>query len=160
MIQAGDFVKGDVNGCVSTYGLKFDDEKFTAKHTGPGLLSMSVERTFQLTRADKDLVSKPKFDVEAWCMLLNDKIPFRMQWPLYADLQVNGVPVRATNRPGSQLLGANGRDDGPIITPYTKDEINKISLTGSDAHIFCSGVRIVQKHSMQQVDCIQSLINL
>ncbi|XP_029125340.1 uncharacterized protein LOC109789726 isoform X3 [Cajanus cajan] len=88
MIQAGDFVKGDVNGCVSTYGLKFDDEKFTAKHTGPGLLSMSVERTFQLTRADKDLVSKPKFDVEAWCMLLNDKIPFRMQWPLYADLQV------------------------------------------------------------------------
>ncbi|XP_020204348.1 E3 SUMO-protein ligase SIZ1 isoform X2 [Cajanus cajan] len=136
MIQAGDFVKGDVNGCVSTYGLKFDDEKFTAKHTGPGLLSM------------------------AWCMLLNDKIPFRMQWPLYADLQVNGVPVRATNRPGSQLLGANGRDDGPIITPYTKDEINKISLTGSDAHIFCSGVRIVQKHSMQQVDCIQSLINL
>jgi len=26
-----------------------------------------------------------------------------------------GVPVRATNRPGSQLLGANGRDDGPIV---------------------------------------------
>jgi len=24
----------------------------------------SVERTFQLTRADKDLVSKPEFDVE------------------------------------------------------------------------------------------------
>ncbi|XP_020213362.1 E3 SUMO-protein ligase SIZ1 isoform X2 [Cajanus cajan] len=78
----------------------------------------SVEKTFQLTRADKGLVSKPEFDVEAWCMLLNDKVPFRMQWvPLYADLQVNGVPVRATNRPGSQLLGANGRDDGPIITP-------------------------------------------
>ncbi|XP_020214110.1 E3 SUMO-protein ligase SIZ1 isoform X1 [Cajanus cajan] len=111
----------------------------------------SVERTFQLTRADKDLVSKPEFDVEAWCMLLNDKVPFRMQWPLYADLQVNGVPVRATNRPGSQLLGANGRDDGPIITPYTKDGINKISLTGSDARIFCLGVRIVRKRSMQQI---------
>ncbi|XP_029126346.1 E3 SUMO-protein ligase SIZ1 isoform X2 [Cajanus cajan] len=74
-----------------------------------------------------------------------------MQWPLYADLQVNGVPVRATDRPGSQLLGANGRDDGPIITPYTKDGINKISLTGSDARIFCLGVRIVRKRSMQQI---------
>ncbi|KAG4385325.1 hypothetical protein GLYMA_12G071300v4 [Glycine max] len=111
----------------------------------------SVERTFQLTRADKDLVSKPEFDVEAWCMLLNDKVPFRMQWPQYTDLQVNGVPVRATNRPGSQLLGANGRDDGPIITPYTKDGINKISLTGCDARIFCLGVRIVKRRSMQQI---------
>ncbi|KAH1224961.1 E3 SUMO-protein ligase SIZ1 [Glycine max] len=62
-----------------------------------------------------------------------------------------GVPVRATNRPGSQLLGANGRDDGPIITPYTKDGINKISLTGCDARIFCLGVRIVKRRSMQQI---------
>ncbi|KAK7262353.1 hypothetical protein RJT34_29921 [Clitoria ternatea] len=111
----------------------------------------SLERTFQLTRADKDLVSKPDFDVEAWCMLLNDKVPFRMHWPQYTDLQVNGVPVRAINRPGSQLLGANGRDDGPVITPYTKDGINKISLTGCDARIFCLGVRIVKRRSMQQV---------
>ncbi|KAJ1381705.1 Zinc finger, PHD-type [Sesbania bispinosa] len=111
----------------------------------------SVERTFQLTRADKDLVSRPEFDVEAWCMLLNDKVPFRMQWPQYTDLQVNGVPVRAINRPGSQLLGANGRDDGPIITPYTKDGINKISLTVCDARIFCLGVRIVKRRNMQQI---------
>lgn len=27
-----------------------------------------------------------------------------------------GMPVRAVNRPGSQLLGANGRDDGPIVS--------------------------------------------
>lgn len=27
---------------------------------------------------------------QAWCMLLNDKVAFRMQWPLYADLQING----------------------------------------------------------------------
>lgn len=24
-------------------------------------------------------------------MLLNDKVPFRMQWPQYADLQINGM---------------------------------------------------------------------
>lgn len=29
--------------------------------------------------------------IQAWCMLLNDKVPFRMQWPQYADLQVNGM---------------------------------------------------------------------
>ncbi|KAI4334431.1 hypothetical protein L6164_019126 [Bauhinia variegata] len=111
----------------------------------------SMEKTFQLTRAYKDLLSKQEYDVQAWCMLLNDKVPFRMQWPQYTDLQVNGMPVRAINRPGSQLLGANGRDDGPIITQYTKDGINKISLTGCDARIFCLGVRIVKRRSMQQI---------
>ncbi|KAJ4725993.1 E3 SUMO-protein ligase SIZ1 [Melia azedarach] len=111
----------------------------------------SVEKTFQITRPDKDLLSKQEYDVQAWCMLLNDKVPFRMQWPQYADLQVNGVPVRAINRPGSQLLGANGRDDGPIITPCTKDGINKILLTGCDARIFCLGVRIVKRRTVQQI---------
>ncbi|GMI92306.1 SAP AND MIZ1 DOMAIN- CONTAINING LIGASE1 [Hibiscus trionum] len=111
----------------------------------------SVEKTFQITRADKDLLTKQDYDVQAWCMLLNDKVPFRMQWPQYADLQVNGVAVRAINRPGSQLLGANGRDDGPIITPCTKDGINKITLTGCDARVFCFGVRIVKRRTLQQI---------
>ncbi|KAI8525930.1 hypothetical protein RHMOL_Rhmol13G0269000 [Rhododendron molle] len=122
----------------------------------------SVEKTFQLTRTDKDLLSKQDYDVQAWCMLLNDKVLFRMQWPQFTDLQfmlmffvllidgLTGVPVRAINRPGSQLLGANGRDDGPIITPCTRDGINKISLTGCDSRVFCLGVRIVKRRTVQQ----------
>ncbi|KAL3518353.1 hypothetical protein ACH5RR_020942 [Cinchona calisaya] len=111
----------------------------------------SVDKTFQLTRADKDLFSKQGYDVQVWCMLLNDKVPFRMQWPQYADLQINGVPVRAINRPGSQLLGANGRDDGPVVTQCTRDGINRICLTGCDARVFCVGVRIVKRRTVQHI---------
>lgn len=111
----------------------------------------SVERTFQLTKVDKDLLAKPECELQAWCMLLNDKVPFRMQWPQYADLQINGMPVRALNRPGSQLLGANGRDEGPIITQCTRDGSNKISLTGCDARVFCFGVRIIKRRTVQQI---------
>ncbi|KAI3411371.1 PHD domain-containing protein, partial [Psidium guajava] len=130
------------------YPVKMATTNIPADGTNP---VQSVERTFQVTRADRDLLSKQEYDVQAWCMLLNDKVPFRMHWPQYADLQVNGMPVRAINRPGSQLLGANGRDDGPIVTHCTKDGINKISLTGCDARIFCLGVRLVKRRSVQQV---------
>lgn len=30
-------------------------------------------------------------------MLLNDKVPFRMQWPQFADLQVNGMVIKAND---------------------------------------------------------------
>nr|WDV57328.1 SIZ1c [Ipomoea batatas] len=115
----------------------------------------SIEKTFQLTRADRDLLAKQEYDLQAWCILLNDTVHFRMHWPLYTNLQINGVPVRAINRPGSQLLGANGRDDGPIITPCTRDGINKISLAGVDSRVFCFGVRIVKRRTVQQIlNCI------
>ncbi|XP_019199106.1 PREDICTED: E3 SUMO-protein ligase SIZ1-like isoform X3 [Ipomoea nil] len=115
----------------------------------------SIEKTFQLTRADRDLLAKQEYDLQAWCMLLNDMVHFRMQWPLHTALQFNGVTLRAINRPGTQLLGANGRDDGPIITPCIRDGINKISLTGVDARVFCFGVRIVKRRTVQQIlNCI------
>ncbi|KAJ9553704.1 hypothetical protein OSB04_017749, partial [Centaurea solstitialis] len=112
----------------------------------------NVETTFQITKANVHMLEGGGgYDVQAWCILLNDSVPFRMQWPQFPDLKVNGIPVKTINRPGSKMLGANGRDDGPSISLFLVDGCNRISLCGTDARSFCLGVRLVKQRTVQQV---------
>ncbi|XP_073113339.1 E3 SUMO-protein ligase SIZ1 isoform X1 [Elaeis guineensis] len=110
-----------------------------------------VERTFQLSRKDREMLQRTEYDLQVWSILLNDKVPFRMQWPQCADLHVNGFQVPVVGRPGSQLLGINGRDDGPVITICSREGINEICLSWLDSRIFCFGIRIAQRRTVQQV---------
>ncbi|KAF8648923.1 hypothetical protein HU200_064455 [Digitaria exilis] len=108
-------------------------------------------KSFQLSRANREMLQKSEYDIQVWCILLNDKVPFRMHWPLHSDMQVNGIHVRVVSRQPSQKLGANGRDDGPLLTDYMREGPNKIALSRNDSRTFCLGIRIAKKRSLDQV---------
>uniref|UniRef100_A0A0C9S7J0 TSA: Wollemia nobilis Ref_Wollemi_Transcript_13454_3911 transcribed RNA sequence n=1 Tax=Wollemia nobilis TaxID=56998 RepID=A0A0C9S7J0_9CONI len=111
----------------------------------------TVEKTFTLTRAIKDLFQKTDYELQVWCILLNDKVPFRMHWPQSADLRVNGISIKVINRQSNQLLGANSRDDGPLIQACSREGANRIILRAYDSRPFVVGVRIIRHQSVQQV---------
>ncbi|WOL00669.1 hypothetical protein Cni_G09382 [Canna indica] len=123
---------------------------FSSNITADGTITL-LDRTFHLSRLDWELIQKPEYDLQVWCLLLNDKVKFRMQWPQHAELLVNDVAVRVLNRPGAQLLGINGRDDGAVITAWSREGTNKITLLRCDTRIFCFGIRLARKRTVSEV---------
>ena len=45
------------------------------------------------------------------CLLLNDPVPFRFQWPRNAELRINGMSYRVYSRPPGGKVGNNLRDE-------------------------------------------------
>ncbi|CAI5520662.1 unnamed protein product, partial [Closterium sp. Naga37s-1] len=110
-----------------------------------------LEHNFTLTPHDLSLLRRPHHYLQVWCVLLNDKTANRMHWPAYPQLQINSRSVRVTNRPGQQLLGANGRDDGPSIAEACHAGDNHVAMAAIDKRPFCIGVRIIRKRSFDEV---------
>ncbi|CAI6002173.1 unnamed protein product [Closterium sp. NIES-64] len=66
-----------------------------------------------------------------------------------------GRSVRVTNRPGQQLLGANGRDDGPSVPLSYSGGMpcgdNHVAMAAIDKRPFCIGVRIIRNDRLTSV---------
>ncbi|KAI9012875.1 cyclophilin-like domain-containing protein [Gaertneriomyces semiglobifer] len=93
MVQGGDFLKGDGTGSISIYGEKFEDENFTLKHSGPGLLSMANSGTN--TNGSQFFITCAK------CDFLDGKhVVFgRLIDGLLTLRKIENVPTGAGNRP-------------------------------------------------------------
>ncbi|KAJ3190085.1 cytochrome P450 monooxygenase 7 [Gaertneriomyces sp. JEL0708] len=93
MVQGGDFLKGDGTGSISIYGDKFEDENFTLKHSGPGLLSMANSGTN--TNGSQFFITCAK------CDFLDGKhVVFgRLIDGLLTLRKIENVPTGAGNRP-------------------------------------------------------------
>ena len=77
-----------------------------------------VDRTFHLSVPQRAAISGGLEYLEVWSALLDDSVPLRLHWPLYAELRINGSLVKVVGRAGQQDLGANGRDEAiPVSTP-------------------------------------------
>ncbi|OVA06961.1 zinc finger protein [Macleaya cordata] len=98
-----------------TLGYPFWPMKLTVSSDGKNP-KQNVEKTFILTNPEIEYLEKLDCDIQAWCILLNDKDTFRMMhWPKFSDLNFYGASVRTSDKSFKQLLGANGHYDGPVV---------------------------------------------
>ncbi|KAJ9555596.1 hypothetical protein OSB04_010210 [Centaurea solstitialis] len=98
----------------------------------------SVEKSFQLTKADRDLLAKPEFEIQ-------DAMATSMQ--IY----------KSTVCPYEQSIDLALSCWGPMAVMMALLSRNALvkeqqdSLTGCDARVFCLGVRIVKRRTVQQI---------
>ncbi|XP_078180552.1 E3 SUMO-protein ligase SIZ1-like isoform X2 [Carex rostrata] len=110
-----------------------------------------LEREFELTAKDREMFEKSGYELQVCSILFNDTVPFRMHWPLYPELHVNGLRMRVTTRPNQQPLGCNGRDDCPLIGTCCREGYNKISLSRADSRKFCFAIKIARHRTLNEV---------
>lgn len=71
------------------------------------------------------------------------------------------MPVRAINRPGSQLLGANGRDDGPIVSYFSVQmQLVCCSYMLMVFHVVAIFVKSLSAHICTDVGAVNDLSTL
>ncbi|KAL8571169.1 hypothetical protein ACOMHN_010630 [Nucella lapillus] len=99
MVQGGDFVNADGTGLTSIYGGRpFADERFSYKHTGPGILSMA--------NSGKDSNGCQFFITCAKCDFLDDKhVVFgRVIDGLLVLRKIENVPTGPNNKPKIPII--------------------------------------------------------
>ncbi|KAL1817456.1 hypothetical protein ACET3Z_020030 [Daucus carota] len=113
---------------------------------------INFDTKLDINSEDMYLIEHKGYKVEVWSILLNDVFQFRMCWPKYGYLKVNGVVVNC-------WLATSDRNNGALISSmYLKEGANEISISAVAEHdgIYCMGVRLVKPRSVQEVCTIIS----
>ncbi|XP_074342917.1 E3 SUMO-protein ligase SIZ1-like [Apium graveolens] len=113
--------------------------------------TVNLNTDLEIQGRDLDLIDREGYKIQVLCILPNDAAQFRIHWPKYSLLEVNGIEMGTVDRPQNQLLGANGHDSGALISMCLKEGLNKITFSAQDNRIFCLGVRLVRPRTIKEI---------
>eukprot|EP00798_Chlamydomonas_sp_ICE-L_P025202 gene25202-10843_t len=112
-----------------------------------------AERTFSLPASTLDLIKrKPlEYKLQVACLQLDDTVPFRVHWPLNADLSVNSMQYRPYSRSRALKIGANQRDEAANINLLVKAVNNRLSIQCADGRLFVLMLQLSKKRTPAEV---------
>ena len=95
---------------------------------------MVVSRVFELTRAQKTLLlSHPdKYQINVYCVQLQDEVPFRFLWPGHTQIHVNGTLHTNIKLGNYSKPGKRERDKPVNIAPLCKQGSNTVHVQGGE----------------------------